>query len=673
VATQDPQAGCSSPGWNPDAMVCDDDGRLATALGAQDRLPAAFLWSWQGHLLVRNGHVDEVEAAIERWVQESPRIHVEVGEVVPSAGIAAPDLAELVRGKLADQDKLTVIASAAERARLDALKAESLKARYDDNLACELGKDLSANSLLNVAIRGTSSSPRLHLSLLSVERGCMVGSAVVDWTGAKARVHVAEAVSMLMHKLRPRVEMPRAPASSGQVSVRKLDDGRAISNPVVDDKGFLFVSSEPRGAQVFINGKPAGRTPYQDELMVGEYVVLCRLGSIYRPARKKIRLTSEGAKVTMKLEPDFGVLKVESDPPGATVELDGEPTGEVTPVTFPKKRTGQYRVTVLKEGYVATTKQVRLGDGKVAQLRMKLAPDFGSLSVTSTPPGLSVLVDGKDTGKRTPVVLARVGSGVRTVEVRSEAHAPTWERIKVERGRRTEVSLSPKPLTGVLKLTAVLGAPSGDEPVQAEVWVDGRKLDQTTPCKAELPPGEHEVVVQADGAERFSEMVRVQPGQVASVDARLVPARAPPGPIEPEQSSGPAAATTNAAGSSGAPVASERANEVAGVEPGGNSAATWLLGGGGAMLVAGGVSLVLGYTALHGTMDETTTSADFESAKSTRDLARHLGVGAAGVGGALVVSGLVVLLTEDSAGSVEGTVAVAPSLDGRGLVLAGRF
>ena len=29
VATQDPKAGCANPGWNPDDVVCDDDGAIA--------------------------------------------------------------------------------------------------------------------------------------------------------------------------------------------------------------------------------------------------------------------------------------------------------------------------------------------------------------------------------------------------------------------------------------------------------------------------------------------------------------------------------------------------------------------------------------------------------------------------------------------------------------------
>ncbi len=60
VSVQDPDGACINPGWNPDDVVCDAEGRLAEAWAVGDRLPAAFLWSWRGPLLVRKGHINEV-------------------------------------------------------------------------------------------------------------------------------------------------------------------------------------------------------------------------------------------------------------------------------------------------------------------------------------------------------------------------------------------------------------------------------------------------------------------------------------------------------------------------------------------------------------------------------------------------------------------------------------
>jgi outer membrane protein OmpA-like peptidoglycan-associated protein/thiol-disulfide isomerase/thioredoxin len=232
VAVQDPDGGCANPGWSPDDVVCDDDGRLAQRFGAAT-LPAAFLWSWQGHLLVQREHVEGVGAAIERWSATTPRVDVEVGDA-SGAGMSATALADLVRGRLRDEDKLAVVASAAERAKLDAVKARSLSARYDDKLQCELGQELSANSLLQVSVSRTGRR-LLRLALLSAERGCLVAGAAVDWNAQKPAVSVAEAVSELLGKLRqaPRMpwgasaEPPRSGLSEYERMARELEAAKA--------------------------------------------------------------------------------------------------------------------------------------------------------------------------------------------------------------------------------------------------------------------------------------------------------------------------------------------------------------------------------------------------------------------------------------------------------------
>jgi len=65
--------------------------------------------------------------------------------------------------------------------------------------------------------------------------------------------------------------------------------------------------------------------------MVGRYGVLCSKRAIYLPARKEVELTTRGARLSMELKPNFGVLEVTSDPP-VRYQLDGDPFGTL-PVT----------------------------------------------------------------------------------------------------------------------------------------------------------------------------------------------------------------------------------------------------------------------------------------------------------------------------------------------------
>lgn len=201
IATQDADGACANPGWAPDEVICDDEGFLAERFGATT-LPAAYLWGWQGHLLAKKAHVEEVEAQIERWMRRTPRVDVEVERVARGARISKRDLLSKLRAELNRSDKLTVVATAAERKKLRDIVRKSLSSGFaDDKLACDATQEVSANSLLQATITG-GTKKRLQLKLLSAERGCLVASGTTRWNPKKPSVSIGEAVAKLAKRLR---------------------------------------------------------------------------------------------------------------------------------------------------------------------------------------------------------------------------------------------------------------------------------------------------------------------------------------------------------------------------------------------------------------------------------------------------------------------------------------
>lgn len=64
---------------------------------------------------------------------------------------------------------------------------------------------------------------------------------------------------------------------------------------------------------------------------------------------------------------------------------------------------------------------------------------LGTLVVESNPPGATVLLNGEDTGHRTPATLEKVRAGTHTVTVRLDGLEPQTERVSVRRGQTTVV------------------------------------------------------------------------------------------------------------------------------------------------------------------------------------------------------------------------------------------
>lgn len=527
VATQDPQGGCVNPGWNPDDIICDEDGTVARALGAADRLPSAFLWSWQGDLLVRGGHVDEVESAVQRWMQAAPRI--DFGKVeAKGANIDDAGLRGLIRAEVDRFGKVVFVASEDERQRLMSAVAESMKARYDEKLECKAGQLVSANSLLEVRISG-GPRPRLQLGLMSAERGCQLAGAVVDWFPEKASASVAEAVAELVERLRGELAMPlnaSEPAAGGRVRVTRdtIDFGGKVRNERPNERGFLVVrakTAEVTGdigdagrfvtATVFVDGnKPAGTTRGERgwsssaPLVAGVHrVTVTYLDEHWSPAQREVEVRDgETTEVELELRPRFGLLEVATEPPGAHVDVEGRRATTLTPVRGLRVPTGDVTVQVTRDEYLPLRETLRVEAGKSLRLERQLEADFGSISVTSEPPGARISIDGARAGTA-PAQLERQPAGRKKIELALDGYAPMGKIVEVLRGKGTDANFKLEPLFGRLIVKATLRSPDGESDCRADVTV----LRRGEPVAKKKTPAEfrdllavaHEVEVECAG------------------------------------------------------------------------------------------------------------------------------------------------------------------------------
>ncbi len=205
----------ATPGWSPDAVVADPYGVIAASWRVEDRLPQAFLWSWDGRLLASGASVEQVERSVQRWFRSAPRIAVappESGDGTVLAPARGGPLQRTIRGELTRQGKFDVVADEREREMLARLREQSHSLRRDASSRCELGREVSANMLLKVVIdppRGQDPEA-LRLELFGIEQSCMLAWSSVPLGAGGQDAAAAEAVSKLLSGLR--VE-PRPPGS----------------------------------------------------------------------------------------------------------------------------------------------------------------------------------------------------------------------------------------------------------------------------------------------------------------------------------------------------------------------------------------------------------------------------------------------------------------------------
>jgi TolB-like protein len=277
-----------------------------------------------------------------------------------------------------------------------------------------------------------------------------------------------------------------------------FDTGKAIENKFTDDTGYLTIESDPAGAVFSLNGQETGKTPKTVEQMAGRWVVTAELGKLYHPARQEVTVTpGSNQKVSLKLEPAFGALKVNSEPSGAEVWVEGEKVGS-TPYANPQKPSGSYEVRVVRESYLTWKQDLTVKDGQETARMARLEQNFGGLAVTSEPPGAAIELNGRATREVTPHTFEVLEPGVYTVKLTREGYGDALERASVQNRQTARLNLALQARLGLLSLMST--NPDGT-PCEGRVYLDGEQKG-VTPLKLQVTATTHEVKVVCNGAER---------------------------------------------------------------------------------------------------------------------------------------------------------------------------
>jgi hypothetical protein len=205
--------------------------------------------------------------------------------------------------------------------------------------------------------------------------------------------------------------------------------------------------------------------------------------------------------------PETGRVKVTSVPGGADVYLDDQHQVAQTPMELANIKPGEeheLRVELPDQPpwktrftLTDTTKPLEinavLNKDAADQARMAGKPIIagldgegsGSISVTSTPAGALIYLDGVSTGKKTPSVLKAVPAGLdHAVLVELEGKAPAYDRLSLAAGQEAKLEFpledQAEPLDGRLVVRFE------SEPEGAKVTVNGYPMSKPTPMAAKL-------------------------------------------------------------------------------------------------------------------------------------------------------------------------------------------
>ena len=231
-----------------------------------------------------------------------------------------------------------------------------------------------------------------------------------------------------------------------------------------------------------------------------------------------------------------GQLLINSNPPGAVVQLDGQSSSELaTPYTATGLNAGRHTVVVSKPGYATESRTVEIAGGQQATLVVSLRELGATVSISSDPAGAAVFVDGNDIGRATPVSVS-IPKGTHTVVVRRSGFLQATATMDLAPGQIANFSPTlvamgnAEEIKPASKIGRILGrgTPSNvgklqirTSPKGAQVTVNERVLSKTTPAEFTAPAGTYEVMLVLAGHKPVRRTVTVNAGSTSIIDEPL--------------------------------------------------------------------------------------------------------------------------------------------------------
>ena len=284
----------------------------------------------------------------------------------------------------------------------------------------------------------------------------------------------------------------------------------------VERPGTLSIVTNPGSAGVVVDGEARGVTPVTIELPPGNHIVEVTTETGVRRMPVTIEaggVVSQYLELPRSLLTDSGQLVVRTDPPAASVTVDGRFIGR-SPVSVGDLAPGTHKVA-LEHGALSVTEQVLIESGRTASLVVPMvarpAPGVtaGWIAVTA-PADVQIYEDGRLLGTNTiDRIMLPVGS--HDVEIVNAALGYRERRtLQVSAGKVTTV-----PLTWPMGTLALNAVP------WAEAFIDGTSVGETPIGGTRVPVGTHEVVFRHPQLGERRTFVTVVVGQPARVGVDL--------------------------------------------------------------------------------------------------------------------------------------------------------
>lgn len=292
------------------------------------------------------------------------------------------------------------------------------------------------------------------------------------------------------------VQADRYAPASVDVEVRGLGERQRIDVQLSPLWADVSIGSRPPGARVLLDGAFIGETPLEAEIMEGTHELrLERSG--FDSVSTTLRVVADQAQQLPEftLVESDGVLRVDSDPSGATVTVAGVFGGR-TPVELSLAPRTNHTLRISKAGFETAEQQVSVQPASSGELAVTLVPRYGTVFITSTPVDAVLFVDGR-----------RHGPATGRIELTTRPH-----RLEIRKPGYQDFTTTLTPRAGVNQALSVTLLTLAEAKVAARkphmTTAEGQVMKLVEPARFEMGASRREPGRRANESQRLVEITR---------------------------------------------------------------------------------------------------------------------------------------------------------------------
>lgn len=291
--------------------------------------------------------------------------------------------------------------------------------------------------------------------------------------------------------------------------------GGKVSVILEEIPGRLIIQTNTDSDQTlwFVNSQHvATAKEFDSELESGSYNLEINNPHFQKQKHEIHIQRQEEKKLRVNLVPAVGSLNIDSEPDGATVNLNGVEVGS-TPLQI-EKNGGLYQVEITHPNYVAASDAIEITNEQSEISRnYKLSLKTAFLKITLDPPGGDFFLNGKkiESSKWRQKRLAVPSTKTNTLYYSKNGFLSETQKISLKPDQERNLSFQLKPELGKVNIQS--------QP-KANVYIDGAIVGET-PIILELMAIQHDVEIKKPGYRAVKKKVTPSPKMAQQITVSL--------------------------------------------------------------------------------------------------------------------------------------------------------